>query len=187
MKVLVINAGSSSLKYQLLDTGSQEVLAKGLCERIGIDGKFTYKAPGKETIEGYLIPEVSFVTGDANPDQKSSTPDLDLPRVKLTIPGQSGEYPKIIQVEEEYGIRSGSGNTTTEKLLGAPPAAPETKKMDAYRGEIDEWNPFKEGPGEGKKPSPQHDPNYFTISLEAAARSSTFAAAAALFSALAMM
>ena len=45
MKVLVINAGSSSLKYQLLDT------AKGLCERIGIDGKFTYKAPGKETID----------------------------------------------------------------------------------------------------------------------------------------
>ena len=51
MKVLVINAGSSSLKYQLLDTGSQDVLAKGLCERIGIDGKFTYKAPGKETID----------------------------------------------------------------------------------------------------------------------------------------
>ena len=51
MKVLVINAGSSSLKYQLLDTDTQAVLAKGLCERIGIDGKFTYKAPGKETID----------------------------------------------------------------------------------------------------------------------------------------
>ena len=51
MKVLVINAGSSSLKYQLLDTDNQQVLAKGLCERIGIDGKFTYKAPGKETID----------------------------------------------------------------------------------------------------------------------------------------
>ena len=51
MKVLVINAGSSSLKYQLLDTDNQAVLAKGLCERIGIDGKFTYKAPGKETID----------------------------------------------------------------------------------------------------------------------------------------
>lgn len=38
MKVLVINAGSSSLKYQLLDTESGEVMAKGLCERIGIDG-----------------------------------------------------------------------------------------------------------------------------------------------------
>lgn len=51
MKVLVINAGSSSLKYQLLDTNTQEVLAKGICERIGIDGKFTYKAPGKTAVE----------------------------------------------------------------------------------------------------------------------------------------
>ena len=51
MKVLVINAGSSSLKYQLLDTDTQAVLAKGLCERIGIDGKFTYKAEGKETLD----------------------------------------------------------------------------------------------------------------------------------------
>ena len=43
MKVLVINAGSSSLKYQLLDPATGDLLAKGLCERIGIDGKFTYK------------------------------------------------------------------------------------------------------------------------------------------------
>ena len=53
MKVLVINAGSSSLKYQLLDTDNQEVLAKGLCERIGIDGKFTYKpqVEGKQVLD----------------------------------------------------------------------------------------------------------------------------------------
>ena len=38
MKVLVINAGSSSLKYQLIDMETETVLAKGLCERIGIDG-----------------------------------------------------------------------------------------------------------------------------------------------------
>ena len=38
MKVLVINCGSSSLKYQLIDSQSEEVLAKGLCERIGIEG-----------------------------------------------------------------------------------------------------------------------------------------------------
>ena len=38
MKVLVINAGSSSLKYQLIDMDSVTVLAKGLCERIGIEG-----------------------------------------------------------------------------------------------------------------------------------------------------
>ena len=38
MKILVINAGSSSLKYQLIDIESKAVLAKGLCERIGIEG-----------------------------------------------------------------------------------------------------------------------------------------------------
>ena len=51
MKILVINAGSSSLKYQLLDPETQQVLAKGLCERIGIDGRFTYKPEGKEPIK----------------------------------------------------------------------------------------------------------------------------------------
>jgi len=43
MKVLVINAGSSSLKYQLFDMTDESVLAKGLCERIGIDGHITHK------------------------------------------------------------------------------------------------------------------------------------------------
>lgn len=49
MKILVINAGSSSLKYQLIDMETESVLAKGLCERIGIDGsKLTHKVPGRE-------------------------------------------------------------------------------------------------------------------------------------------
>lgn len=43
MKVLVVNCGSSSLKYQLIETETEEVLAKGLCERIGIDGVLTHK------------------------------------------------------------------------------------------------------------------------------------------------
>ena len=51
MNVLVINAGSSSLKYQLLNPDTQEILAKGLCERIGIDGKFTYKPTGKTAVK----------------------------------------------------------------------------------------------------------------------------------------
>ena len=53
MKILVINAGSSSLKYQLLDPATGELLAKGLCERIGIDGKFTYKPQlaGKQVLD----------------------------------------------------------------------------------------------------------------------------------------
>ena len=53
MNVLVINAGSSSLKYQLLNPATGELLAKGLCERIGIDGRFTYKPQleGKEAVK----------------------------------------------------------------------------------------------------------------------------------------
>ncbi len=47
MKVLVINAGSSSVKYQLIDSDSSNVIAKGLCERIGIGGAMTYKPTGK--------------------------------------------------------------------------------------------------------------------------------------------
>ncbi|MCR5608088.1 MAG: acetate kinase [Lachnospiraceae bacterium] len=49
MNVLVINCGSSSLKYQLIDKDTEQVLAKGLCERIGIEGScLTHKVPGKE-------------------------------------------------------------------------------------------------------------------------------------------
>jgi len=51
MKILVINAGSSSLKYQLFDMTSNEVMAKGLCERIGIDGsKLKHTPAGKDAV-----------------------------------------------------------------------------------------------------------------------------------------
>ena len=48
MNVLVINCGSSSLKFQLINAKSEEVLAKGICERIGIDGRLTYQPAGGE-------------------------------------------------------------------------------------------------------------------------------------------
>jgi len=49
MNILVINCGSSSLKYQLINMDTEEVIAKGLCERIGIDGsKLTHQAAGKD-------------------------------------------------------------------------------------------------------------------------------------------
>ena len=52
MKILVINCGSSSLKYQLIDMENESVLAKGLCERIGIDGSLlTHKPAGKDKYE----------------------------------------------------------------------------------------------------------------------------------------
>lgn len=48
MKVLVINCGSSSLKYQVIDSETEQVQAKGLCERIGIDGRLIYQPAGGE-------------------------------------------------------------------------------------------------------------------------------------------
>ena len=51
MKILVVNAGSSSLKYQLFDMESGDILAKGICERIAIDGKITHKLPDGRKIE----------------------------------------------------------------------------------------------------------------------------------------
>ena len=48
MEILVINAGSSSLKYQLMDPETGFVFAKGLCERIGIDGRLTHKVPQRD-------------------------------------------------------------------------------------------------------------------------------------------
>ncbi len=56
MKVLVINCGSSSLKYQLIDSVSEEALAVGICERIGIDGKLTQNVNGKKTILEDALP-----------------------------------------------------------------------------------------------------------------------------------
>ena len=51
MNVLVINCGSSSLKYQLINSDTEEVMAKGLCERIGLDGRLTYQKAGEEKEE----------------------------------------------------------------------------------------------------------------------------------------
>ncbi|MBQ0133986.1 MAG: acetate kinase [Clostridiales bacterium] len=59
MKILVINAGSSSLKYQLIDMENESLLAKGLCERIGIDGRLQHKPQnGKPVFEA----EMNFPT-----------------------------------------------------------------------------------------------------------------------------
>ena len=51
MNVLVINCGSSSLKFQLINSDTEQVLAKGLCERIGIDGSLTYQPEGGEKVK----------------------------------------------------------------------------------------------------------------------------------------
>lgn len=60
MNVLVVNAGSSSLKYQLFDTNTGSVMAKGNCERIGLDGKIEHKqADGTKTVKEIEMPNHS--------------------------------------------------------------------------------------------------------------------------------
>ena len=63
MKILVLNCGSSSLKYQIIDMDTKDVLCKGLCERIGIEGSMlTHKVPGKD----------DFVQKEAMPDHNKA-------------------------------------------------------------------------------------------------------------------
>ena len=64
MKILVINCGSSSLKYQLIDSDTEAVLAKGLCERIGIDGDFTYQKAGCDKQKSHFdMPDHTVAVG----------------------------------------------------------------------------------------------------------------------------
>ena len=56
MNVLVINAGSSSLKYQMMNPETGDVSAKGLCERIGIDGRLTHKVGGNKVVKEIAMP-----------------------------------------------------------------------------------------------------------------------------------
>ena len=85
MKVLVINAGSSSLKYQLIEMDTQDVVAKGLCERIGIDGRISHK-----TESGYKAEyDVSF------PTHKEAFEEL----VKLLTEGENKVVESISEIK----------------------------------------------------------------------------------------
>ena len=65
MKILVINSGSSSLKFQVIDMDNEQVLAKGQCERIGIDGVFHY-----QTFRGEKLKEELRATSEALKERK---------------------------------------------------------------------------------------------------------------------
>ena len=81
MKVLIINCGSSSLKYQLIDSDTEQVLAKGLCERIGIDGRLVYqKAGGDKEISDLAMPThkegIQFVLDALTNEKTGAIKDL---------------------------------------------------------------------------------------------------------------
>ena len=66
MKVLVINCGSSSLKYQLIDMDGEKVLCKGLCERIGMESSMiTHEANGKKATTPAIVPATADAAGEA--------------------------------------------------------------------------------------------------------------------------
>ena len=82
MNVLVINCGSSSLKFQLINSDTEAVLAKGLCERIGIDGSLTYQpAGGEKTTENKAMPThteaIQFVIDALTSDERGVVKSLD--------------------------------------------------------------------------------------------------------------
>lgn len=104
MKVLVINSGSSSLKYQLIDMETEGVIAKGTCERIGIDGSMlTHKARGEETVISQPMPDhtvaVSLVL-NALTDEKigviSSMADIDAVGHRAVASGEVFKQPALV-------------------------------------------------------------------------------------------
>ena len=107
MKVLVINSGSSSLKYQLIDMETEGVIAKGTCERIGIDGsKLTHKANGKEFIYEQAMPDHTVAVAlvlNALTDKEagviSSMADIDAVGHRAVASGEVFKQPVLVTDE----------------------------------------------------------------------------------------
>ena len=104
MKVLVINSGSSSLKYQLIDMETEAVIAKGACERIGIAGSnLKHKAKGMEKVVEQPIPDhtvaVSLVLNaltDAEVGVISSMADIDAVGHRAVASGEVFKKPTLV-------------------------------------------------------------------------------------------
>ena len=107
MKVLVINSGSSSLKYQLIDMETEGVIAKGNCERIGIDkSKLTHKAKGLEVVVEKDMPDhnvaVSLVLKaltDAEHGVISSMDEIDAVGHRVVASGEAFKKPTLVTEE----------------------------------------------------------------------------------------
>lgn len=106
MKILVINAGSSSLKYQLIDMNGEVVLAKGNCERIGIDGKFTHKTGDGRT----------FSKEVAMPDHTAA-----FEQVKLALTEGEGKVIDSLSEVSAIGHRIVQGGSKFDKSVLVTP------------------------------------------------------------------
>ena len=107
MKILVINSGSSSLKYQLIDMETEAVLAKGLCERIGIaNSNFIYKAKGTTVEQQIDMPSHSVAVRlvlDKLTDKKvgviSSMSEIDGVGHRVVASGEAFKKPTLVTPE----------------------------------------------------------------------------------------
>ena len=117
MKILVINAGSSSLKYQLIDMETEHLLAKGLCERIGIDGhlKHTPLIGGKPVFDEDLpMPTHSEAIAAVIDKLTSAEPSIiEMKRYRIRILGTKDRIlptppktPSVIRSFREIGRAS---------------------------------------------------------------------------------
>ena len=107
MKILVINAGSSSLKYQLIDMNGEQLIAKGICERIGIDGLFTYKPQleGKAAITAALrrgLERTGLTPDLAQQGSRAAVPWPGLPR--SAFDAVMGETPASAATSRSVGV-----------------------------------------------------------------------------------
>ena len=107
MKVLVINSGSSSLKYQLIDMETEGVIAKGNCERIGIAGsKLTHKAKGKEVVIEKDMPDhnvaVALVLKELTDEENGvikSMDEIDAVGHRVVASGEAFKKPTLVDDE----------------------------------------------------------------------------------------
>lgn len=125
MKILVINAGSSSLKYQLFDMEDEKVLVKGLCERIGTTGCITHKVSGAEPFEtDYPMPTHNEAIGlvlslltDAQHGVISSIDEIDAVGHRIAHGGE--KYKESAVVDDEV-LKYLEGIVPINPLHGPP-------------------------------------------------------------------
>ena len=107
MNILVINCGSSSLKFQLIDSETEQCIAKGICERIGIEGsKLTHKANGKEFVYEQAMPDHTVAVAlvlNALTDKEagviSSMSDIDAVGHRAVASGEVFKQPVVVTDE----------------------------------------------------------------------------------------
>ena len=107
MKILVINAGSSSLKYQLIDMTTEKAIAKGGCERIGLEGSFLkHKANGKEVTIESAMPDhkaaIELTLAALVNEEYGAIKSMDeIDAVGHRLLHSGGEYDKSVLIDDE--------------------------------------------------------------------------------------